>query len=67
MHKTNQKTNLFLTILSKAAKGAVACLVALFLMGIFDNVSKNQKITSKENLLKASAGHSPSIEEKVKK
>ena len=67
MQKMNQKTNLFLSILGKAAKGAAACLVALLLMGILDNVSKNQKANSKENLLRAGKDYSLSIEDKVKK
>ena len=67
MQKTNQKTNLFLTLLRSATKGVIACLVDLFLLSIIDNISKKKKMESKENLLKSGKAYSPSIEEKVNK
>lgn len=67
LQKKNHKSNIFFTLLCSAAKGATACLVALFLMGVFDSISQKKKLDSKEKLLKAGAAVVPSIEEKISK
>lgn len=67
MNKTKRKTDVFLKLLGSASKGALACLIALLILNIIDNVSSKKKTSKKDKLYKAAANSQSSIEEKIEK
>lgn len=50
MKESKPEKNLFISLLGKAAKSVVACLFALFLLGLLDNVSESIKESKKKKL-----------------
>ena len=55
MNKSSKKTNPFLQLLGSAAKGATACLAALFVLCLLDNISKRLQNKDKERIINYSS------------